>query len=249
VAKARRWPPPIPIDGGAAGVKLEGFPNAIILSFQKGVAIMPGRNSPNAAREVDGRYARLRKPRKPPTARFLIAQWVKAQVVRLQAKGMTFERIAAELTAAGNGRGTTITDDRSASANGIGRPQFWPGYSITAMGCHKAWKAALSSQVSLTVDELRSVDNQRLEQLFMAAYPGVLRGDSQAINTALRVLHHKARLNGYSAPEKVEHEVDGAFEMPPGAVEFEQILDALSPEKQTQLVELLKEAKAASETQ
>jgi hypothetical protein len=37
--------------------------------------------------------------------------------------------------------------------------------------------------------------------------------------------------------------------MPPGAVEFEQILDALSPEKQTQLVELLKEAKAASETQ
>ena len=42
---------------------------------------------------------------------------------------------------------------------------------------------------------------------------------------------------------------DGAFEMPPGAVEFEQILDALSPEKQTQLVELLKEAKAASETQ
>jgi hypothetical protein len=179
----------------------------------------------------------------------LIAQWVKAQVVRLQAKGMTFERIAAELTAAGNGRGTTITDDRRASANGIGRPQFWPGYSITAMGCHKAWKAALSSQVSLAVDELRSVDNQRLDQLFMAAQPGVLRGDPQAINTAIRVLRHKARLNGYSAPEKVEHEVDGAFEMPPGAVEFEQILDALSPEKQTQLVELLKEAKAASETQ
>ena len=209
---------------------------------------MPGRNSPNAAREVDGRYARLRKPRKPPTARFLIAQWVKAQVVRLQAKGMTFERIAAELTAAGNGRGTTITDDRSASANGIGRPQFWPGYSITAMGCHKAWKAALSSQVSLTVDELRSVDNQRLEQLFMAAYPGVLRGDPQAINTALRVLHHKARLNGYLAPERVEHKVDGSSGMPPGGVELEQVLDALSPEKQMQLAELLKEAKAASET-
>jgi len=211
---------------------------------------MPGRDSPNAAREIDGRYARLRKPRKPPTARYMIAQWVKAQVVRLQAMGMTFEQIAAELTAAGNGRGTTITlaDGRSASAVKIDGLQFWPGYSISAMGCHKAWKVALASRVSLGVREMRVVDNARSEQLYMATQSGVLRGNPQAITAALRVLQHLAKVNGYFAPEKIEHNVHGSPEMPPGGVELEQVLDALSPEKQMQLAELLKEAKAASET-
>jgi len=64
----------------------------------------------------------------------------------------------------------------------------------------------------------------------------------------LRVLQHLAKVNGYFAPEKIEHNVHGSPEMPPGGVELEQVLDALSPEKQMQLAELLKEAKAASET-
>jgi hypothetical protein len=64
-------------------------------------AKLPGRNSCNARRELDGRYARVRGSLKLASPRHLIGVWVKEQTIRLKRLGSTFEDIARELTLAG----------------------------------------------------------------------------------------------------------------------------------------------------
>ncbi len=40
--------------------------------------------------------------------------------------------------------------------------------------------------------------------MYWALRPGIERGDTRSIEAALRVLVHRAKLNGYAAPLKVE---------------------------------------------
>ena len=105
-----------------------------------------------------------------------------AEVVRLRAVGLTFERIA----------------DRV-------------GYE-SRQGAFEAYKAAVKMWGQETVNELRLVENERLDNLWRATM-GQLEtaqraGDTNAvlssINTAIRVGNRRAALNGLDAPRQLE---------------------------------------------
>jgi hypothetical protein len=53
-------------------------------------------------------------------------------------------------------------------------------------------------------EQLRQVDSLRVEEMYRALRPGIERGDTRSIEAALRVLAHRAKLNGYAAPQKLE---------------------------------------------
>ncbi|MYQ96942.1 hypothetical protein GTY20_39920 [Streptomyces sp. SID4946] len=54
-------------------------------------------------------------------------------------------------------------------------------------------------------DELRAVENLRLDHLFFVAYGQAVKdGDLPAIDRALRIMEHRARMNGLDRPNKTE---------------------------------------------
>ena len=82
--------------------------------------------------------------------------------------------------------------------------------------------------------ELRKLDSERCEEMFLSLQPGMRKGDARSIEVAVRVLVHKADLNGYRVPAKLE--VAGKQEMTGkggGALTLEivrQFLDASDQE-------------------
>ena len=52
--------------------------------------------------------------------------------------------------------------------------------------------------------ELRKLDSERLEEMFLSLQAGIRQGDPRSIEVGVRVLIHKADLNGYKAAEKIE---------------------------------------------
>jgi hypothetical protein len=74
----------------------------------------------------------------------------------------------------------------------------------------------------------RKLDTERCEDLYLALQPGIRKGDAKSIDVSVRVLEHKARLNSYLGPTKVE--LSGG----PGAIPirlFQQAVEALEDEK------------------
>jgi len=51
---------------------------------------------------------------------------------------------------------------------------------------------------------LRKEDTARCEEMYLKLQPGISNGDPRHIDTAVRVLAHKAKLNGYAVePDQV----------------------------------------------
>jgi hypothetical protein len=173
---------------------------------------MAGR-SLRAAREVDGRYARIHAPRKPVTDAFLIAQWVKEEAVRLHRIGMDFRSIATELTAAGRGCGRVVALPNGQAEpliplpEGVNFAACKPLYSISHMGVYKAFKEALKMRPRFELDEMRAIAEDRLERLWAALQRGINAGNPIAIGEARRLLHEYIALNGLAGPAR--HEVEG----------------------------------------
>lgn len=61
------------------------------------------------------------------------------------------------------------------------------------------------------IDDLRRLQAERLERMFMAIYPRVIAGDLDAINSALKIQARFARLVGLDAPVKLSGPDGGAL--------------------------------------
>jgi hypothetical protein len=62
----------------------------------------------------------------------------------------------------------------------------------------------MDRQPAIDVEVFRKEDIARLEDMFLKLQRGVSNGDPRHIDTAVRVLAHKAKLNGYAVePEQV----------------------------------------------
>jgi hypothetical protein len=62
----------------------------------------------------------------------------------------------------------------------------------------------MDRQPAIDVEVFRKEDTARLEDMFLKLQRGVSNGDPRHIDTAVRVLAHKAKLNGYAVePEQV----------------------------------------------
>jgi hypothetical protein len=146
-------------------------------------------------RHPDGRF-RGNRAKSELTPKVLISRWVEQQVIRLKIMGASFEAIAGLLTQSGRGDFVPTVCPPSGVT-------FPPGYSISKMGCCKAYRRALDREPSLEAREHLKTDIARSEELYLSLQPGIKKGDPKAIEAAIRILNHKAKIIGYLDPSKM----------------------------------------------
>ena len=100
-----------------------------------------------------------------------------AEVLRLRRGGLTFDLIAKEL-----------------------------GFSH-ASGAHKAYVNACKRIIVSDVEEIRSVEAERLDIAQSAIWAKVLRGEIPAVQTLMRIMERRARLFGLDAPTKAQVDI------------------------------------------
>jgi hypothetical protein len=145
------------------------------------------------------------------------ARWIEAETIHLKRMGLSFDAISEQITRVGRGQARPIV----AMPEGL---KFPPDYSISRQACHKAFRKAIAREPALAVDELRKLDNARSEEMYMNLQPAMRKGSARAIEVGVKVLGHRARVNGYGAPQR--HELTGKDGKPLTLV---QLLEAIGP--------------------
>ena len=69
----------------------------------------------------------------------------------------------------------------------------------------------LKKMTSESVEELRAVENERLDTMQIAVWNDAVKGDDRAINTVIRISERRARLNGLDAPVQLTGADGGAI--------------------------------------
>jgi hypothetical protein len=136
-------------------------------------------------RNSDGRFRNHNKPT-VVSADAQRTQWVESEATRLKHMGFSYEAIAKQITEVGRGQKVPVTP---------------PDYGITAMGCHKAVRRALRRAPALEANEMRRIDTDRCEEMYLFLTPGIRQGDPQSVRAAVNALAHKAAINGYKSSE------------------------------------------------
>jgi hypothetical protein len=145
------------------------------------------------SRNPDGRFRNHNQPA-VLSDHALRARWLEGEVLRLKRLGFSFEAIAEQVTEVGRGQRAPLTP----LPEGL---DFPPDYSITPMGCHRAFTRALKRTPQTQVDEFRRLDTDRCEDMYLSLSPAIRRGDPQAVRAAVQVLALKAAINGYKSSE------------------------------------------------
>ena len=81
---------------------------------------------------------------------------------------------------------------------------FTEDYSISAQAVHRAFRRGIVRLPNAEAVELRKLDNERCEDMYLALQSGIRKGDPRSVEVGVKVLAHKAEINGYKAPAKVE---------------------------------------------
>ncbi len=125
------------------------------------------------------------------------ARWVEAETIRLKRMGLSFEGIADQISRVGCGQAQPMVPTSEPIS-------FPPGYQISRQACHKAFKKAFAREPALEVEELRKLDTERCEEMWMSLQPAIRKGNPPAVAVGVKVLSHKAKINGYdTAPPTV----------------------------------------------
>ena len=69
---------------------------------------------------------------------------------------------------------------------------------------HRAFRRAIVRLPNAEAAELRKLDSERLEEMFLSLQAGIRQGDPRSIEVGVKVLVHKAEMNGYKAPARVD---------------------------------------------
>jgi hypothetical protein len=141
-------------------------------------------------RQPNGTWRSTRQPI-VVSAEILRARWVEAEASRLKCMGLpTFEAIAEHISRVGRGQAQPMV----AIPDGVTFPL---DYKITRQACHKAFRKAIAREPALQLAELRKLDTMRCEEMLMNLQPGIRKGNARAIEVGVKVLDHKAKINGY----------------------------------------------------
>jgi hypothetical protein len=171
-------------------------------------------------RNSDGTIRRSNKSQRL-TVRSLIARWIEAETLRLKGLGMSYEAIATHIVGVAQGRQKAMVD----LPPGI---EFPSDYRISVQAVHRAFQRAITRLPNAEAEAHRKLDTERCEGLYFALQAGIRKGDAKSIDVGVRVLEHKARINNYMAPSKLELAgKDGAFPIRL----FQQAVEALDDEK------------------
>jgi hypothetical protein len=146
-----------------------------------------------SARNPDGRFRNHNKPivLSPDMLR---SRWLEGEVLRLKRLGFSYEAIAQQITEVGRGQRAPLTPLPLDVT-------FPPDYDITAMGCHAALERAQKRAPKSAAEEMRRLDTDRCEDMYLSLTPSLRQGDPQAVRAAAQVLALKAGINGYKSSE------------------------------------------------
>jgi hypothetical protein len=81
---------------------------------------------------------------------------------------------------------------------------FPADYRISESAVYKAYHKAMDQEPEVNAEVYRKEDTARCEDMFMHLQRGISAGDPRSVDAGVRVLAHKAKLNGYTVePEQV----------------------------------------------
>jgi hypothetical protein len=123
--------------------------------------------------------------------RIIRARWVTAEILRCKRTGLSMAEIAVHVARVGQGSEKALTS----LPEGI----FFPlDYTISESAVFKAYHKAMDRQPVAEADVLRKEDTHRCEDMYRHLQRGISSGDPRSIDAGVRVLAHKAKLNGYA---------------------------------------------------
>jgi hypothetical protein len=131
------------------------------------------------------------------TNRSIIARWVEGETLHLKRLGMSFQAIADHIVEVAHGRQKAMVAVPQDA-------QFPERYEISMQAVHRAFKRAIDRLPNAEAAELRKLDSERLEEMFLSLQPGIRQGDPRSVQAAVRVLAQNAEINGYKAPARVD---------------------------------------------
>lgn len=85
-------------------------------------------------------------------------------------------------------------------------------------------KRGLETAENLNAEQLREIENARLDRAQASIWTKVLDGDIQALDAFLRISARRARLNGMDAPQKVDMNVHIRAEMVQALENLERVV-------------------------
>lgn len=77
------------------------------------------------------------------------------------------------------------------------------GYA-SASGAHAAVRTALKKTLQEPADELRRLENTRLDAMLLALWPAIVKGDAKAIAAGVKISERRAKLNGLDEPAELD---------------------------------------------
>ena len=81
---------------------------------------------------------------------------------------------------------------------------FTEDYSISAQAVHRAFQRGIARLPNTEAEAYRKLDTERCEDMFLSLQPGIRKGDPRSVEVGVKVLAHKAEINGYQAPARIE---------------------------------------------
>jgi hypothetical protein len=142
-------------------------------------------------RNPDGTWRNARHPI-VVRDRMIVARWVGAEIMACKRKGLSIAAISNHITRVGQG----LEQALSPLPDGI---VFPPDYRISESAVYKAYHKLMDRQPAIDAETYRKEDTARLEEMYLKLQTGITSGDPRHIDAAVRVLAHKAKLNGYAA--------------------------------------------------
>lgn len=105
------------------------------------------------------------------------------------------------------------TEAVSMALAGFTYEQIGDRLNLSPRGAHQLVTRTLEESRNYAVDDLRRVENARLDRAQAAIWTEVIGGDLKAISTFLRISERRAKLNGLDAPSKIAMAVEIKQEM------------------------------------
>jgi hypothetical protein len=151
---------------------------------------------PSKPRNSDGTIRCTNKPARL-TERSIIARWVEAETLHLKRLGMSYQVIADHIVGVVHGQQQAMVPTPEPMP-------FTDDYRITAQAVHRAFRRGIARLPNAEAAELRKLDSERCEDMFLSLQSGIRQGDPRSVEVGVKVLAHKAEINGYKVPTRVE---------------------------------------------
>lgn len=107
---------------------------------------------------------------------------------------------------------------------GLSNTQIADRLGISESGVKDLLNRTLARETNRAVEELRDLENARLDRAQAAIWGEVLKGDLKAVDTFLRLSARRSRLNGLDAPTNINLSVSVRQEMENALVELQRVV-------------------------